>query len=170
MSDLYGDVGRGGEELVEEDARFLCSVGALPRDRRAHVDDDGHVMFVGGLEDTAQLCDVLRIIEIDVGVSEVHLEAGTQDGVAGAAGDLFESVVLERVDAAEGPEAAWVQGDLLRGPVVFRLHLRVLVFDGREVGVSELIGEERMTALRTPAASISGMRSRAKKGCTCGAR
>jgi hypothetical protein len=58
------------------------------------------------------LSEVLRIFEGNVGVPEVELEAGAEVGVLGAAGDLFEGVVLEGVHAAEAEQPLKVFADL----------------------------------------------------------
>src|SRR5215471_5865132 len=53
--------------------------------------------------------------------------------------DLVERVVLQRVHPAQATQAVRIACHLAACPVVLRLHLHVLVLDGRPVRVAELV-------------------------------
>jgi hypothetical protein len=64
------------------------------------VDNDGHSVTVRGAEHTAAFLDMLRVVEVNVRVAKMQLEAGIEPAISGAARDLFERIVFE-VDAAK---------------------------------------------------------------------
>jgi hypothetical protein len=50
------------------------------------------------------LRDVSRVLEVDIRISEMQLEADTKLRISCTARQLFECIVLEGIDAAEATE------------------------------------------------------------------
>jgi hypothetical protein len=130
VGNLDRDIRRRGDDVVQKDARLVPAVGQLPRNRRAHMHDDWHAVLVGCPKDPPQLIEVLRVVVVRGGISEVEREAAPEVIVLRAPRDLLERVIPEGIDAAEGDEPIRVLRDLLAGPVVLGLHLLVLVLHG----------------------------------------
>lgn len=96
-------------------------------------------MIVRGTKHTAQLVDVLPIVEVDIRITEMELEAEMDLSVSGATRDLFERIVFERIDTAKSAKTVWEPRDLSAGPIVLVFDPFVLVLDGGAVWVAELI-------------------------------
>lgn len=54
MRDLNGDVGRRGQDIVQEDEGFVSAVRHLLRYRRSHVDANRHAAVVCGTKHPAE--------------------------------------------------------------------------------------------------------------------
>jgi hypothetical protein len=52
------------------------------------------VQLVGGLKDLAHLFDVLRIIEVDIGVPEMQFEPSMKLGILGASRQLVKTRMI----------------------------------------------------------------------------
>ena len=124
---------------------MLASVRGI----RSDVDDDGQPQLIRAFHHSAHARHVLLILQIDVRDAEVELEAF--EPMAGRAALQFrESVLRERVEAAEGDEPSREMLHLVRGPVVLRSdrsHFRVGVRRGVVRRVEHVrIGEHHRTS------------------------
>src|SRR6185503_11817262 len=79
-------------------------------------------------EHLAQALDVSRLVQLHIRVAEVKLDAAAEAPVGGAAGELLQRVVLQRVEAAERDQPVRIARRLRGGPVVLGPYLGVLVF------------------------------------------
>lgn len=52
----------------------------MPIDVRVHVHHDRHAMVIGGAENSLHQREMVRVLEIHVGVAEVQLQARAQIG------------------------------------------------------------------------------------------
>jgi hypothetical protein len=127
VGDLHCGICDQRHQLIQKSAGLFGAVWAVERDRRAHVDHDRHAVRVRGTEDGLELFDVLGVLELHVGVAEMHFDAAAQRWNFGASLKLFQGVRFERVEAAKRDEAFRIQGRLRSDPVVFLLHLFVFV-------------------------------------------
>lgn len=98
--------------FAEEDSRLLCAVWSIACHRRSQVNNDGHSVFVCSFEDAAYLSHVLRVVEINVEVSEVQLETIVQIRIPGAPRDLGKCIVLsgstpQNARRRSGNSATW---------------------------------------------------------------
>ena len=125
---------------------------------------DGHPVFVSALEDAAQLRDMPGVIEINIGIAEVQLEAAMKIRILCTPRNLGKCVRLQRIDPAKRPQSTGKLRHLARRPVVFRFHLRVLILNRRLVRIAILIRQRQDHRLVKPAWSSSGIRSRAVNG------
>jgi hypothetical protein len=66
---------------------------------------------------------VFGIVVVDDGVAEVQLEAAAKVRIGGAAGQLLERVVLQRIQPAESDQTVWKLCDLFAGPVIVAFEL-----------------------------------------------
>ena len=129
MRNLNVDVGNERQKLLQKDARLSGTVGALLRDRRAKVHDDRHVVVVCRSKDLLQPFDVLGVVQLYVRVAEMELDSVAETRTARAAVQLFERVLLERIEAAECSQPIRKLPRLRGGPVVLGADLRVLVIE-----------------------------------------
>jgi protein-disulfide isomerase-like protein with CxxC motif len=103
---LHRHVGRARQDLVEEGLRFGRAVRPLVADARAHVHDNRHAFAVGGGEHLGQAFHMRRLIELQVRIPEMELDAVLQARRARAALDFVERIVLQRRDAAKRDQAS----------------------------------------------------------------
>src|SRR5262249_49772710 len=101
MCDLNAYILRLRKELFQENAGFLCTIRAMVIDVGVQVYGDCHAMPIRRAEHPTNLGEVLRIVDIHVGVSEVKLETGAQVRVLRAPRDLLDCVCSQRIDATE---------------------------------------------------------------------
>lgn len=114
MGHLDDDVRSERKQLLEKHPSLRSPLGPLFRERRPEVDDDGHVVLVCLLEDSLEPFDVHRIIQLDVRVREVQLDATTETGVFRATLELGERILPEGIEAAKGVKPFRVLGSLSR--------------------------------------------------------
>ena len=138
MSDLNDDMRRKGHEMREEDTRLALALRTVVIDIGVKMHHDGHAVRISGLEHGSQLLHLVWIVQIDVGVTEVELQANLKDGILRTAFDLLDGIVSERVDSAEGEQSARIPSRLRGGPVVFVHDLAILVRNRRAIGITEL--------------------------------
>jgi hypothetical protein len=82
------------------------------------MNQDRHSIPVGGGEDLFELREVDWIVDVDVGITEMQLQAGAEIWVLGTAIDLFDCVRSEGIHRAETGETVRVLRDLGAGPVI----------------------------------------------------
>ena len=71
---------------------------------------------------------MLRIVVVNDGIPEVKLETA-EVRILRATRQFFERILPNRTDATECNQSARMERHLLRGPIVIRLHLLVVVWD-----------------------------------------
>jgi hypothetical protein len=143
MCDLHDDVRRRWQELLEESRRLPCAMRTLPRDASVHVRDNRHPCGIRTREDCLDLRDVLGVIELHVRIAEVQLQSSPKRWLGRASPDLLFGVVFQRVHPAKPDQTIPVPRHLLRSPVVFGTHLRILILNGWTIWVAELIARRQ---------------------------
>jgi hypothetical protein len=73
---------------------------------------------------------VLRIVEIDVGISKMHFEPVMQIRVFRASGHFGQCIVFERVNATKTSQAIGISRHLLAQPVVLGFDMSILIGKG----------------------------------------
>ena len=80
--------------------------------------DDGHMVCVRGVEDLPKSRDVLRAVKVDIRIAKKwSLRPKWEVRILRAAGQFAESIIFERVYAAERDEPVREASHLLTRPV-----------------------------------------------------
>src|SRR5262245_2726569 len=94
VCDLYGYVGGRRQEFIQERLRLLPPVWPLFRDRRPHVNDNGHASVVGRAKHTTQSLYVFSIVQINIRIAKMQFETCTEKRIGGASIQFGESVIF----------------------------------------------------------------------------
>ena len=86
-------------------------------------------MLVRRLEDTAEPLNMVRLPNIHTGITKVQLDS-FEAAVFGAAAELVQGIVFERVKTEKSGQPVGVARGLLGDPVVFCTNLVILVLYG----------------------------------------
>jgi hypothetical protein len=119
-------------------------------DRWTHVNDDCHSKFICLPEDLAELGNLRRVIEVHIGISEVQLQSVVQIRILAAPYDFGQRIGFQRINAAKGAKAIRKLRHLMRYPIIFALHLSILIGYRRPVRISILIGNRQHKGAANP--------------------
>src|ERR1700746_3716371 len=92
-----------------------------------HMHRDRHVMPIGSFEYLANASDIVRLIDVHIGIPEMKLETGAQVRVFRTTVDLFQSVRLQWVNATKPEQPMGILRHLRTRPVVLCPNVRVFV-------------------------------------------
>src|SRR5256885_16911813 len=107
------------------------------------------MVCVGGGKSATQTQDVVGVFQLHIGVSKMELDPATQVRILCASGELVESVLLERVEAAECAQSFRVLRRLLAGPIVFRAHPGVFIVEAAR-GTAVDVGDGKQQCSSNP--------------------
>src|SRR3982750_4364025 len=88
--------------------------------------DDRQSGIIRCFEDSSDLLQMIRLSQIDGGVLEMKFQSLELRHLCAAA-KLSEGIIFKRIKRAEANQAIRKPRDLLRDPVILRLHLFIFV-------------------------------------------
>lgn len=101
MRDLYCHIRSLRQNLLQENTGFLCSVWPMVVNVRVQMYRDCHPALISGAEHLQHFSYMFRIVEIDIRVAKVQLEASPQVRVFRAACNLIERIRPQRIYTAK---------------------------------------------------------------------